>query len=500
MRRSVSSLLLASLFSLSFPATSGDLPADGTMAVFKADLSKVCSKRGNDPFCAPPPVPPSRQQVLADLVQAAGRGDIGSMQAAMAAGAPVDGRTAGGDTALSAAAFHKQLEAVRLLLAARANPNIPTGSGQTFILPLCFAGMAGQQGITEALLAAGAAPGTNSSVGDGKENYKVSPAACAAAGGNIGTLNAILQRGGSPDADKGVPNARPPLYLAAEKNNPDMIAALCSKKANANVTVHGKSLLRGALESKHYPVAQALLNCKANPNWRDADGVSELRYLVRQADTEGIFLLNRFKPNFKDQLDGVSILEETVANGEPRIKTLRALLAGGASPKDEKLLGRMTEYWLTRSGTMDQTMPMETMQLIHDLLAKGASTSEQVNGNSLVSLVLESRPNFYQGTGLFEYFVDLVKADAGAAQPNTRGQLPIVQSYLNLRNNPDKLASLVDVFAAQKIDINAPQPSDGRNLLDTASWNNDLANRKLLQDHGACRAARRVDNEWRYCH
>jgi ankyrin repeat protein len=499
MRRSASSLLLASLFSLPFAALAGDLPADGTMAVFKADLSKVCSKRGNDPFCAPPPVPPTRQQVLAELVQAAGQGDIPRIQSALAAGAPVDGRTAGGDTALAAAAYHKQLEAVRLLLVARANPNIPTGANGTFILPLCFAGMAGQQGITDALLAAGATPATNSAIQDEKETYKVSPAACAAAGGNVGVLNAILQRGGSPDADKGVANARPPLFLAAEKNNPAMIAALCARKANANVTVHGKSLLRGALESKHYPVAQALLSCKANPNWRDADGVSELRYLVRQADTEGIFLMNRFKPDFKDKLDGVSIMEETVANGEPRIKTLRALLAGGASPKDEKLLGRMTEYWLTNSGTMDQTMPMETMQLMHDLLAKGASTSEQVNGNSLVSLVLESRPNFYQGTGLFEYFVDLVKLDAGAAQPNNRGQLPVVQSYLNLRNNPEKLGSMIDVFAARGIDINAPQPSDGRNLLDTASWNNDLANRKLLQDHGACRAARRTDNEWRYC-
>jgi ankyrin repeat protein len=499
MYRSVSSLLLASLFSLPFAAVAGDLPADGTMAVFKIDLSKVCSKRGNDPFCAPPPVPPSRQQVVADLVQAAKQGDVRGIQAALAAGAPVDGRNANGETALTFAAFNKQAEAVRLLLAAHANPNIPSAAGQTFILPLCFAGMSGQQGITDALLGAGATPTTNSVIQDEKETYRIAPAACAAAGGNVGVLNAILQRGASPDADKGLANARPPLYLAAEKNNPAMIAALCARKANANVTVHGKSLLRGALENKRYPVAQALLSCKANPNWRDADGVSELRYLVRRADTEGIFLMNRFKPDFKDKLDDVSIMEESVANGEPRIRTLRALLASGASPNDERLLGRLTDYWLNNSGTMDGTGAMETMELMHDLLLKGASVTEQVNGNSLVSLVLESRGNFYQGTGLFEYFVDLVKLDPAAGQPNSRGQLAIVQSYFHLRNAPDKLATTVDLFASRGIDINATQPSDGRNLLDTASWNNDQTNRKLLQDHGACRAARKVDNEWRYC-
>jgi ankyrin repeat protein len=499
MRRSVFRLVLASVLSLPLTSFAGDQPGRDPMSAIKLDLSNVCSKRGNDPFCAPPPVPPSRQQLVADLVRAAGEGDVAGIQAALAAGAPVDGRNANGETALAFAAFNRQAEAVRVLLAARANPNIPTASAQTFILPLCFAGMAGQPGITDALLAAGATPGTNSVFQDEKETYRVSPAACAAAGGNVGVLNAILQRGGSPDADKGVANARPPLYFAAAKNNPAMIAALCARKANANVAVHSKSLLRGALESKQYPVAQALLACKANPNWRDADGVSELRYLVRQSDTEGIFLLNRFKPNFKDQLNGVSILEETVANGEPRIKTMRALLVGGASPKDERLLGRMTEYWLTKSGTMDQNMPMETMALMHELLNKGASTTEQVNGNSLVSLVLGSYPNFYMGTGLYEYFVDLVKADAGANEPNNQGQLPVVQSYLRLRNAPDKLGNIIDVFAARGVDINATQPSDGRNLLDTASWNNDMANRKLLQDHGACRAARRVDNEWRYC-
>lgn len=499
MRRFKSGLLLSCLFNFPFATAAADLPADGTMLVLKADLSKVCSKRGNDPFCAPTPLPPSRQQVLADLIRAAGVGDIRAMQAALAGGAPVNSRNSGGETPLTVAAYNKQLEAVRLLLASRANPNIPTGAGKTFILPLCLAGMAGQQGITEALLVAGAASGAHSTISDGKETFSLSPAACAAAGGNIAALNAIMQRGGSPDADAKAQNARPPLYMAVDKNNPVMIAALCNKKASANVVVNGKSLLRVALERRHYPVAQALMQCKANPNWRDANGVSELRYLVRRSDTEGIFLMNRFKPNFKDQLDGISILEETVANGEPRIKTMRALLAGGASPMGEKLLGHMTDYWLTKDGWMDQSAPRDTMQLMQELLAKGASVADQVNGNSLVSAVLETRPDFYSQTGLFDYFVDLVKADAGAGQPNTRGQLPVVQSYLSLRNNPEKLANILNVFMKQKIDINAPQPSDGRNLLDAAAWNNDMQNRKLLQDLGACRAARRVDDEWRYC-
>jgi ankyrin repeat protein len=490
-------LLAGAVLSLPFSALAGDPPA-GTMAVFKLDLSKVCTK-GNDPLCAPPPAPPSRQQALANLIQAAGQGDLRAIQEALAAGAPVDSRNAAGDTALAAAVIKKQAEAVRVLLAAHANPNVPTSSGQETVRPLCFAGFSGQQGIADALLAAGAAPSANSSLSDGKEIVQLTPAACAAVGGNVGTLNAILQKGGSPDADKAVKNGRPPLFYGVDKNHPDIIAALCSKKANPNVTVRGNSLLRESLQAKRYGAAQALLQCKANPNWRDANGVSELRYLVRGSDLEGIFLLNRFKPNFKDQLDGVSILEETVANGEPKIKAMRALLAGGASPQDEKLLGKMIEQWLTRSGTMDQSSGIETMQLMSMLLAKGASTSEQVNGNSLVAFVLDNHPEFYAQNGLFDFYADLLKTDNGIGSPSARGQLPVVQSYLHLRNNPEKLTRVLDIFIAKKVDINAPQPSDGRNLLDTAAWNSDMQNRKTLQERGACRAGRRLDNEWRYC-
>lgn len=494
MKSTVSALILGTLLPLHAAA---EQPAGrDPMSAIKIDLSG-CSR--NDPLCGPPPVPPTRQQVVAALVDAAGKGDLRALQEALAAGAPVDGRNGAGDTALAAAAFNKQLGAVRALLAARANPNIPAGSGNVLLRPLCLAGFAGQKGIADALLAAGAAPQAHSLMDDQGQPMQLSAVACAAAGGNADTLAAVLQKGGSPDADKAVKNARAPLYFAVTKNHVSIATALCNAKASPNVVVRDASLLRLALREKRYPMAAALLQCKANPNWRDANGVSELRALVRAGDLEGINLLGRYKPDYKEKLNGQTVMEEAVAADEPRIKVLRALLAGGASPRGERLVGPILKTWLSGSGWMDQNAPMDTMQLMRDLLAGGASAGEMVDGDTLANYVLSRRPNFYGQTGLYELFMDLVKADPAPNAPDMRGNLPLVQAYLQMKINPEKVLALVDLFVAKGIDINARQPSDGRNLLDTVASYNDMQIRKALQDRGACRASRRVDNEWRYC-
>lgn len=495
MKPTFHALLLGSLFPML--SIAAEQAGRDPMSAIKIDLSG-CSR--NDPLCGPAPVPPTRQQAVNMLVEAAGSGNLRGIQDALAAGAPADGKNAGGDTALGVAAFNKQLPAVRALLAARANPNVPSGTGKSLLRPLCLAGFAGQKAIADVLLAAGANVQAHSLMDDQGAQMQLSPVACAAAGGNLDVLAAVLQKGGLPDADKAIKGARAPLYFAVMKNHVPVVAALCNARANPNVVVRDTSLVRAALGSKQYPMAAALLQCKANPSWRDANGVSELRALVRARDVEGIFQLSRFKPNIKDALNGVSIMEEAVSPGEPRIKVLRALLAGGASPKGERVVGPILKYWLdSGGGYIDQTSSMDTIQLMRDMLAAGADTAEGIDGNSFAGHMLAQRTNFYSQTGIYELFMDLVKADPAPNRPDSRGNLPLVQAYLQMRINPEKFLPLVDLFIAKGIDINARQPSDGRNLLETAASNGDMQIRNALQERGACRNSHPLDKEWTYC-
>ncbi|MFE4497391.1 ankyrin repeat domain-containing protein [Streptomyces niveus] len=93
----------------------------------------------------------------AELVEAAGSGDLERVTGLLGGGSPVDGRDEEHRTALDRALWAGQHEAVRLLLAAGANTEQPIGQ-YAETLPLRFTAERGMQATARILLEAGAEP------------------------------------------------------------------------------------------------------------------------------------------------------------------------------------------------------------------------------------------------------------------------------------------------------------------------------------------------------
>ena len=88
-----------------------------------------------------------------ELLTAAGAGDVEAVGALLAAGAPVDGASPGGETALMRATSKGRLEVARLLLEAGAEVNARRADGMT---PLIYAAFFGHAELAQLLIDRGA--------------------------------------------------------------------------------------------------------------------------------------------------------------------------------------------------------------------------------------------------------------------------------------------------------------------------------------------------------
>ncbi|WP_268984584.1 ankyrin repeat domain-containing protein, partial [Streptomyces fuscigenes] len=132
----------------------------------------------------------------------------------------VDGE---GRTALYAAAVGDRPSAVRLLLAAGADPQRACGE-EGGDLPLCGAASGGHTEVVRALLAAGAEP-------DLREAYGFTATAWAAVQGFADTLEALLEGGADPDLPG--PGGERPLVLAARRGSVAAVRALLGHGAGS---------------------------------------------------------------------------------------------------------------------------------------------------------------------------------------------------------------------------------------------------------------------------
>ncbi|WP_031089845.1 ankyrin repeat domain-containing protein [Streptomyces sp. NRRL WC-3549] len=172
---------------------------------------------------------------------------------ALRAGASVEARDEDGTSALYLAAVQDLPGTVRLLLAAGADPDRPSGP-EAGDLPLCGAVCGGHTEVVEALLAAGADP-------DLREDFGFTALRWAAGLGHAGIAELLLAQG----ADPGLPGPRdePPLVVAARRGSARTVRALLRygapglrpalDEARRMLAVDaGKELLR-ALEALHGP-------------------------------------------------------------------------------------------------------------------------------------------------------------------------------------------------------------------------------------------------------
>ena len=152
----------------------------------------------------------------ADLADAAGKGDVASVERLLKSGADVNAQQADGATALQWAAYH------------------------------------GDSKLIERLLKAGAKPGLANHNG-------ASPLWLAATRGDAAAIRALLK--GGADANEALPLGRRPLMLAARTGNVDAVRALLERGADVNATEseRGTTALMQAADQGHADVLRELI-------------------------------------------------------------------------------------------------------------------------------------------------------------------------------------------------------------------------------------------------
>ncbi|MFI5807060.1 ankyrin repeat domain-containing protein [Streptomyces sp. NPDC051561] len=161
---------------------------------------------------------------LRDLFEAVHGDEDDAVVRLLRAGAPAEATDEEGTTVLYAAVVDDRAGAVRLLLAAGADPDRPSGSGDGD-LPLCAAAVGGHTEVTRALLAAGARP-------DLREAYGFTALAWAAGRGHAAVAEALLEYGADPDLPG--PSGEPPLVLAARRGSAATVRVLLRHRASAH--------------------------------------------------------------------------------------------------------------------------------------------------------------------------------------------------------------------------------------------------------------------------
>jgi ankyrin repeat protein len=215
----------------------------------KAPQLAILVKRSIKPGINPPPAAQSGETTPA-LVTAAQRGDVGAVKAALAASPKVDDADRlSKRTALHMAAFSGNAEIAKLLLDAKAGPNVQDRTGKT---PVTVAAEKGNAEVLKLLLAAG---------GDANARDQVqgSPLLWAAGLGTPDTVRVLLEAGANPNiADV---NGMTPLMWASGVGRPEVVELLVAKGADLKATdrMGGETALMRAIRTGKVETVKLLL-------------------------------------------------------------------------------------------------------------------------------------------------------------------------------------------------------------------------------------------------
>ncbi|HVH26664.1 MAG TPA: ankyrin repeat domain-containing protein [Vicinamibacterales bacterium] len=206
------------------------------------------------------------------------------------------------DTPLVDAARHDDLQAVRALIARRANVNEHARDGSTAIL---WAAANSNLEMARALIAAGAAVNT-------PNHYGITPLLQASRSGDAPLVAALLKAGA--DHAAGHPDGETPLMAASRSGRVEAVRLLLEAGSNVNAAEayqHQTALMWAAGEG-HVDVVKALLAAGANPNQKArVNAINERKHADHPTG-------------------GFTALMFAARNGHGEIA--RALVEGGADP------------------------------------------------------------------------------------------------------------------------------------------------------------------------
>lgn len=248
-----------------------------------------------------------------ELFSAVYEGRDNAVVALLRSGVPAEATDQDGQSALYAAAVSDGPGAVRLLLAAGADPE--RGSGPDGgDLPLCGAACGGHTEVVLALLAAGAQA-------DRREAYGFTALAWAVGQGHTDTVEALLAHGADPDLPGpggGAPDGEPPLVTAARRGSPSTVRSLLRHGAGAREEALAEARRWTAPEAVEHELHAELL-----PMAGAGDET-----VVRRIEEDG----------------GVTVVVETLKDGVPVASLERQTGHGAIATLLEESLGVRTPF------------------------------------------------------------------------------------------------------------------------------------------------------------
>lgn len=197
------------------------------------------------------------------------------------------------DAPVAEAARRGDLEEVRRLLRAGADPNAPLGDGMT---ALHWAAQRGDEAMGRALLHAGARASAGTRIG------RYTPLHVAARSARPAIVALLLETGADPEA-RTTNSGATPLHLAAASGDPEVVAALTDAGADVDARegAWGQTPLIFAASAGRAAAVQTLLEAGADPSLaaRPAD-VAEMAAADRAANRR----LSEFLASFREKEGG----------------------------------------------------------------------------------------------------------------------------------------------------------------------------------------------------
>ena len=218
------------------------------------------------------------------IVKATRADDLAAVKQLIAAHADVNLPAADGSTALLWAAYNSDVEMVKLLAAAHADANAANKYGVT---PLLQASRTGDAGIVQALLDAGAS--VDLAHPDGE-----TPLMAAAQAGGLEAVRLLLAHGANANAQESFQQQTALMWAAAEGHEA-VVDALLAAGANPNLQAHvnaltdrknadypsgGFTALMWAARNGHETIVRRLVAAGADLEARNGDGATVLMITI----------------------------------------------------------------------------------------------------------------------------------------------------------------------------------------------------------------------------
>jgi ankyrin repeat protein len=297
---------------------------------------------------------------------------------------------AAGDSAVITAAREGDVQALRALIAKRANVNEPARDGTTALLLAVYNS---NLDMTRALLAAGAAVNK-------PNNYGVTPLLQASRTGDLPIIAALLKAGAN--ARLAHPDGEAPVMAAARAGRADAVKTLIEAGADVNAaTSNQETALMWAAAEGHVDVVQALLAAKADPNRKGrvttiADrknsdhptgGFTALMYAARNGHEPVVRALAAGGADLElTNGDGVTAMAIAIVND--RFDLANILLDLGSDPSDGSLYFAVDMHDATtdmraRDGSRlraDHANTLTALDLVKRLLERGADPNKPFVG------------------------------------------------------------------------------------------------------------------------